>query len=96
MSFSVGIEETRDAADGLAQVVLVGQEHDAEVLVVRVVEAGALDQHHAGGLQQFQESNGAQWGMMMAASLLITLPMIVLFFCLQRLFVQGIATTGLK
>ena len=48
------------------------------------------------GLQQFQETNGAQWGMLMAASVLITLPMIILFFCLQRLFVEGIATTGLK
>ena len=33
----------------------MGQEHDAEVLVVRVVEARALHQHHARGLQQFQE-----------------------------------------
>jgi len=48
------------------------------------------------GLQQFQESHNAQWGMLMAASTLITLPMIVLFFTLQKTFVQGIATTGLK
>jgi len=48
------------------------------------------------GLQQFQESHGAQWGMMMAASTLITLPIVALFFILQRTFVEGIATTGLK
>lgn len=48
------------------------------------------------GLQQFQESHNAQWGMLMAASTLITLPMVILFFSLQKYFVEGIATTGLK
>jgi multiple sugar transport system permease protein len=48
------------------------------------------------GLQQFQESHNAQWALLMAASTLITLPMIVLFFSLQRYFIEGIATTGLK
>jgi hypothetical protein len=45
----------RDAADRFAQVVLVRQEHDAEVLLVWIVEARALHQHHAGFLQQFEE-----------------------------------------
>jgi len=48
------------------------------------------------GLQQFQESHNAQWSMLMAASTLITVPMVVLFFALQKYFVEGIATTGLK
>lgn len=48
------------------------------------------------GLQQFLESHGAQWGMLMAASTIITLPIVVLFFVLQKTFVQGIATTGFK
>ena len=48
------------------------------------------------GLQQFLESHGAQWGMLMAASTIITVPIVVLFFVLQRTFVQGIATTGFK
>ena len=48
------------------------------------------------GLQQFQESHNAQWALLMAAAALITLPMVVLFFALQRYFVEGIATTGLK
>ncbi len=48
------------------------------------------------GLQQFQESHNAQWAMLMAASTLITLPMVILFFALQKYFVEGIATTGLK
>jgi len=48
------------------------------------------------GLQQFQESHTAEWGMLMAASTLMTLPMIALFFCAQKTFVRGIVTTGLK
>lgn len=48
------------------------------------------------GLQQFQESHNAQWALLMAASTLITLPIIALFFFLQRYFIEGIATTGLK
>jgi len=48
------------------------------------------------GLQQFQESHGAEWGMLMAASTLITMPVIALFFATQKSFVEGIVTTGLK
>ena len=32
----------------------------------------------------------------MAASVLITLPIILLFFVMQKTFVQGIALTGIK
>lgn len=48
------------------------------------------------GLQQFQETHNAQWALLMAASVLISLPVIFLFLVLQRYFVEGIATTGLK
>jgi multiple sugar transport system permease protein len=48
------------------------------------------------GLQQFQESHTVQWGLLMAASTLITLPIIVLFFFTQKTFVEGIQTSGLK
>jgi multiple sugar transport system permease protein len=39
---------------------------------------------------------GTQWGMLMAASTMITVPIIVLYFFTQRTFIQGIALTGLK
>ena len=55
VAFSPALEKLGHAVDGLAQIVLVRQEHDAEVLVVRVVEPGALHQHHARFLQQLQE-----------------------------------------
>ncbi|NLJ85322.1 MAG: carbohydrate ABC transporter permease [Firmicutes bacterium] len=48
------------------------------------------------GLQQFQRQFGMEWAMLMATSVVITLPIIVLFFLTQKTFVQGIALTGLK
>ena len=44
----------------------------------------------------FMSSYGTAWDQLMAIAVLGTLPMIVLFFVLQRAFIQGIAITGLK
>jgi ABC-type glycerol-3-phosphate transport system permease component len=44
----------------------------------------------------FMSSYGTAWDQLMAIAVLGTLPMIVLFFFLQRAFIQGIAVTGLK
>jgi multiple sugar transport system permease protein len=49
------------------------------------------------GLQTFQSQHGGtQWNLLMAASLMVITPVIVLFFLTQRTFIQGIATTGVK
>ena len=52
------------------------------------------------GLELFNNTGtgGAEraWNQMMAVSLVITLPVLVLFFALQRLFIQGIVVTGVK
>lgn len=48
------------------------------------------------GLQQFLSMHGGQWAQLMAAATLFTLPIIVLFFFAQRVFLQGISTTGGK
>ncbi|HIE50397.1 MAG TPA: carbohydrate ABC transporter permease [Armatimonadetes bacterium] len=49
------------------------------------------------GLQFYQSQHGGtEWNMLMAASTLIVLPIIVLFFFTQRTFIQGIALTGMK
>lgn len=48
------------------------------------------------GLQQFMSAYGGQWTLLMAASIVFTLPIIVLFFFAQKTFIQGIATTGGK
>jgi ABC-type glycerol-3-phosphate transport system permease component len=44
----------------------------------------------------FMSNYGTAWDQLMAIAVLGTLPMILLFFLLQRAFIQGIAVTGLK
>lgn len=48
------------------------------------------------GLQQFQSQKGSEWGLLMAVSTLMTLPVIVLFFFLQKTFISGITFSGIK
>lgn len=49
------------------------------------------------GLQAFQSrQGGTEWHYLMAASTLIILPLIVLFFFTQKSFIQGITATGGK
>ena len=48
-------------------------------------------------LQQFQSKlGGAQWGELMAAVLIMVIPVLLLFFFTQKYFVRGIAMSGLK
>ncbi len=47
-------------------------------------------------LQLFQSAHGGEPGMMMAASTMVMLPVLVLFFFTQRYFIQGITLTGIK
>jgi multiple sugar transport system permease protein len=37
-----------------------------------------------------------RWDLLMAASTIMIVPIIVIFFLAQRYFIQGIVTTGLK
>lgn len=51
------------------------------------------------GLQIFVQQLGYsqfRWELLFAASVLVTLPMILIFLVAQKQFIQGIATTGLK
>ena len=47
-------------------------------------------------LTMFKTETTIQWNQMMAAAVLIVLPMILLFLFAQKYFVQGIVTSGLK
>jgi multiple sugar transport system permease protein len=47
-------------------------------------------------LDQFGQGGEGQWEVVLAASVIATLPMLVIFFIGQRYFVEGIATTGRK
>ena len=40
--------------------------------------------------------NSTHYGLLLAGSVVVVLPILIVFFVLQRHFVQGIATTGLK
>jgi len=48
------------------------------------------------GLSYFQVNAGSNWGMLMAATSLATLPLIVVFLSFQRYFIQGLVTSGLS
>ena len=47
------------------------------------------------GLQAFLNQYGADWTHLMSASVMATLPILIIFFIAQRYFIQGIVTTGL-
>jgi multiple sugar transport system permease protein len=48
------------------------------------------------GLALLRDYNGIQWHWLMAASIVSMLPCLIVFAVAQRLFVRGIATSGLK
>jgi len=48
------------------------------------------------GLFDFRTEHQTEFGMLMAASTLMTLPVIALFFLAQRYFIQGVTLTGMK
>jgi len=48
------------------------------------------------GLRAFQTQYGGQYNLMMAASILIMLPTLILFFFAQKTFIEGIKFTGIK
>lgn len=47
-------------------------------------------------LDQFGQGGEMQWEIVLAASVIITVPILIIFFVGQRYFMDGIATTGLK
>lgn len=47
-------------------------------------------------LRLFQSTEGTQWYLLMAASVMTAIPCIVLYFVAQRYFIQGVVFTGLK
>ncbi len=48
------------------------------------------------GLERFVSSYGDETHLLLAAAVLFTLPIVVLFFLAQRTFVEGISTSGIK
>ncbi len=48
------------------------------------------------GLSFFNGQYGTQWGMLMAASILVVSPILLLFIAAQKYFIQGIVVSGVK
>ncbi|HEY3280727.1 MAG TPA: carbohydrate ABC transporter permease, partial [Armatimonadota bacterium] len=47
-------------------------------------------------LRIFQSGHGSEFGMLMAASTLVVMPVLIVFFFTQRYFIEGITLTGIK
>lgn len=48
------------------------------------------------GLQAFLAEHYTEWGLLMAASTMFTVPIIIMFFFAQKQFIEGITLTGIK
>lgn len=48
------------------------------------------------GLAMFSSQYGSYWGQLMAVSVVMTAPILILFFFTQRTFIQGITMSGIK
>jgi multiple sugar transport system permease protein len=48
------------------------------------------------GLQAFQGQYGTEWHLLMAAALLMLVPILVVFVAGQRLFLRGLLLGGVK
>lgn len=48
------------------------------------------------GLNEFRSLHHVEWNLVMASSAMFMLPVIVLFFLAQRVFIEGVTLTGVK
>ncbi len=48
------------------------------------------------GLRMFISQYSAEYGLIMAASVVAVVPVVIIFLSLQRFFVEGVASTGIK
>ena len=48
------------------------------------------------GLSRFRSLHQVDWSLTMAATVMMMLPMIVVFFLAQKVFVEGVTLTGVK
>lgn len=48
------------------------------------------------GIQQIMSINDPRWNLLMAIGTLMTVPVLIIFFLLQKYFIQGISFSGIK
>jgi len=61
-----------------------------------LINQDASKQTLPSGLAQFMGQHVVEYGLLMAASVMALMPVIVFFLLIQRRFVEGVATTGIK
>ena len=61
-----------------------------------LINQGAAHATLPSGLAQFMGQHVVEYGLLMAASVLALLPVVIFFLLIQRRFVEGVATTGMK
>jgi multiple sugar transport system permease protein len=61
-----------------------------------LINQAADEQTLPSGLAQFMGQHVVEYGLLMAASVMALMPVIVFFLFIQRRFVEGVATTGIK
>jgi multiple sugar transport system permease protein len=48
------------------------------------------------GMSTFRGTYKTDWGLLMSGSILVMIPIVILYVAFQRFFIEGISTTGLK
>jgi ABC-type glycerol-3-phosphate transport system permease component len=48
------------------------------------------------GIQQIMSLNDPRWHLLMAMGVMMTVPVLIIFFLLQKYFIQGISFAGIK
>ena len=48
------------------------------------------------GLKMFISQYSSDYGLIMAGSILSLIPVLIVFLCLQKYFVEGVASSGIK
>lgn len=48
------------------------------------------------GMKLFTDMAGTEWHLLMAASVMATVPLLLVFFAAQKRFIEGVAMTGIK
>jgi ABC-type glycerol-3-phosphate transport system permease component len=48
------------------------------------------------GIQQIMSINDPRWNLLMAMGVMMTVPVLIIFFLLQKYFIQGISFAGIK
>jgi ABC-type maltose transport system permease subunit len=67
-----------------------------EYLLVSIIMSGKENYTVALGMRFFNQPYAANWGMFASASILACIPILIIFYSLQRFLVQGLVKGAIK